>query len=239
MKAAGRVSYKKLRWGRRVKRKGHYYQQILDAKGRRKAEVPWHPALKEELRAVQKAAAGEATRRVREVLGYRVSGWKLESVDRKTGEPTFTKSVWRGRTPIGEPGGRVTGAREGRSGRWLGRCFENMDPGSWLYLLEQAAGELSDPRHAYLIIRVRGSSADGSVHGESALHDVPLSEVVGNLGLLRALLADALSKLGQNHGYGGRVTALEVTLSLVLLSEAYEGRVIYKGKVVKRGRRKT
>jgi hypothetical protein len=211
----------------------------LDAKGKRKALVPWYPALKEELRAVQKAAAGEATRRVKEVLGYRVTGWKLESVDRKTGEPTFTKSVWRGRAPIGEPGGRVSGPSKGRSGRWLGRCFEHMDPGSWLDLLGRAAGELSDPRHAYLIIRVRGSSADGSVHGESALHDVPLDQVVGNLGLLRALLADALSKLGQNHGYGGRVTALEVTLALVLLSEAYEGRVIYKGKVVARGRRKT
>jgi hypothetical protein len=223
MKVAAKVEYKKLQWGKRVQRKGRYKQVLLDARGKKVAEVPWGPQLRMEMRALQAAVEGKPSKRALRVLGFKVSGWKLSDVDARTGEPTFARRVWSGSVPIGEPGGRVTGPREGRSGRWLGQAFAAIEPDRWAGTLRAAALELADPRHVYIGIRLGAKTADGTEVRYAYPPTFRLAELMDDVVKMRGFLAMALSDLGREYGYGGRLQVTTVDLSLVALLEGMGG----------------
>lgn len=214
MKVARAVPYRHVQWGKRRRVRGKYVVAVLDKRGKKVGDVPWSPTVRREMRALQSILEGRPTKRAVRELGYGVPGWRLESVDAETGEPTFARTVWKGRVMVGEHGRRAP------KKRYLGRAYEAIDPDSWWGLLARATKAVPDPTRAYVGIRVWGRGRDGEERTFAYPPQYKLSDML-DARMLRSLLFLGLSGMGRGGrgGSGEGLTATRVDLTILVLLE--------------------
>lgn len=237
LRTVERIRGRQYRFGGRVLRKGRYKQEILDTHGRVVGTVPWHQEVRKEVAAVVRAVEGRARKGDVKRLGFSLPGWKLSAVGKRRGEPYYSRTVWEGEQPIGEPGGRVRGPRRGRAGRYLGRVFDvdlgGVDPRDWAEVVADAARRVGDPRRAYVGIRVHGVTRDGIQ--VSAFQPPTKSlevfradlftwagnriQLLSEAKAAREFLSDAAARLAREYGYAGAVLLTRIDLTLYVLEE--------------------
>ncbi len=215
--AKGEISPKSLRFGKRIRRQGKYYQEVRDQNNKLVGRVRWYQKVKEDVRRVvevkYETRTGKAvtTKRGRQRLGIEVAGWSVEKFDVDTSEVLWSRRVWEGSAPIGEPGGRVRGPQRGRTGRWLGQVFEDVDPVSWIDILRKLPSRLRQPDASNFRLRIFVVDRDGNEH---YVVDPTQRLIQGlrNPGQFRDMLAAACSLAARRFGYAGAVELIAIDL---------------------------
>lgn len=220
-----KLTPKNLAFGKRITMRGKYYQDVRDQHGKLVARVPWNQTVKKEVRAVVEVTSKKETDRSLDTLGLDVPGWNYEtgSFDPKGGSARWSLPVFAtlDPVPIGEPGGRVRGARSGRSGKWLGGVFERIDPVQWGGLIGDLPARLREAGGSNFRLRVTVMDRDGNEH---TLID-PTQRNVESMTQpsdFREMLATACSIAGQRYGYAGATELLSVDLILGAQAEGAE-----------------
>lgn len=207
-----KLGLKDLRFGKRVRIRGRYYQEIRDQNNKLRGRVPWYQRVRKDVRKLLEVELGVGTLAGRKRLGIEVRGWKVERFDSKTAEVLWSKLLWRGDgVPIGEPGGRVRGRRFGRTGKWLGRVFEELDPVGWMGIIDRLPRRLLEPDASNFRLRVTVLDREGKTHTVTD----PTQRLIQSLvtpGQFREMLAEVCSLAARRFGYAGAVELLSVTM---------------------------
>jgi hypothetical protein len=204
-------SAKSLRFGRRVKKAGKYFQQVKDRRGRVIAEVPWSPKVKRTVRAAVEHYFGTASKRTRREAGLDLPGWNAErgAFNMGTREAVWTREVWRGRgVPVGTP----MLPKNHKSFGWFGAAFRAVEPDSFSSVIDRLPKHMLQPGGASigLVLTVR---TGGRVIKHVYFKDRIDSYLSGSeKQFLTGLFQDALTDVAHEFGYAGEAEIIAVSL---------------------------
>ena len=141
-------------------------------------------------------------------LGLALPGWRVVDFDARSGNVTWTRPVWDGAAPIGEPG-RST--RRGGAGRYIRPAIEAADPYSAWAMLEALPAGLQRPGASNFAFRAVCAARDGTRFAMTgpAFYNV---ESITRPQIFAQMLADVYIRAAHAHGYAGAVTVLAVEL---------------------------
>lgn len=138
-------------------------------------------------------------------LGLAVPGWTLLDYDNTSGNVLWSRPLWSGQEPVGEPGRRL------KSRRYIRPAIEAIEPYRamhWLWALPPVLRKSGASSFAF---QLRFRDRDGEVHTVTS-PDFYNIEGIYREQVLAQMVADVLIRAAHAHGYGGHVTALAVSL---------------------------
>jgi hypothetical protein len=204
----------RLKFGKRLRSGGRYYQEVRDERGRFIGRIPWQKGLPRRVKARLRLDAGERRARDLATIGLAPPpGWKVESVHPyQTGEASvWTRTIMSSRAgiPVGQPG---------ENSKYLRVAFSRHRPESWAALVEKIPAKFMKLRPMF---GVRGvfKDAGGREHylgtGPQWFAFQVLHRVQGPY-LLREMYRVLLSQAGRKYGYEGLTRLLRLELELVI-----------------------
>jgi len=207
-------SPKGLRFGKRIRIRGKYRQQVRDQRGKIVGLLAWNQKVRRRVRAAVEVYYGEESASTMQEAGLHIPGWKAVSgaLDIETREAIWTKKVWKG-TPV--PVGTPHLPKKDKSYGYFGAAFEGVKPQRFIKIVDALPTRFLKDKGGNIGFVFVLENAEGTRAEYVYFKDRIDGWGLGSKRLfLSTMWADALMAIAGEFGYGGEMVIISVSLML-------------------------